>query len=188
VDERLLAVAVGASVQAKVVEAYAEQRLKNSPSALRGAALSALPDLATSNAAVLLAPGPFADEWRRAANGLLESSIALAIAMQPIGNGKVATTICLAGAWQSSANDAANRLSAAWRTFASSSAGRLFELNEVAEITANPDLLTLRVELDLAALVRGLQASVLGDLSQILRLPKRSQPNGSDSGVLRPAE
>jgi hypothetical protein len=179
-DEHLLAVAVGDPLPARVVEAYALERLKNSPTAVRGAALSALPNLAASNAAVLLAPGPFADEWQRAANGLLESSVALAIAVQPIGHGKVATTICLAGAWGSSATAAANRLSAAWLTFARSSAGRLFELNEVAAVSSTPELLILRVELELAGLVRGLRASVLADLTEILRLPKRSEPSTID--------
>ncbi|MEI9953364.1 MAG: hypothetical protein WDO74_31410 [Pseudomonadota bacterium] len=174
VDDRLLVISVGDPVQAKIAEAYAEGRLKHSPAALRGAALSTLPELASSNAAVLFAPGPFADEWQRAAGGLLQSTVAIAIAVQPIESGKVATTLYLAGAWQDSAQDAARRLSAAWSTFARSSAGRLFELTEVAEVSASPDVLRLHVELELAALVRGLRASVLGDLSQILNLPRKS--------------
>ena len=175
VDDRLLAVSVGDPVPAKIAEAYAEERLKHSPSALRGAALSTLPELASSNAAVLFAPGPFADEWQRAAGGLLQSTVAIAITAQPIGNGKVATTFYLAGAWQESADDAARRLSSAWSAFAHSSAGHLFELNDVAEVSASPDLLRLQVELELAALVRGLRASVLADLSQILILPPKSR-------------
>jgi hypothetical protein len=174
IDERAIAVAVGDPIQAKIVEAYAEERLKNSPTALHGAALSSLPDLFESNAAVLFAPGPFADEWRRAAGGLLESSVAVAVAARSIGSGKLATTVCLAGAWGDSATDAASRIAAAWTTFARSSAGRLFELREIAEVAAEPELLTLRVELDLEPLVRGLRASVLGDVTQILRLPDRS--------------
>jgi hypothetical protein len=175
VDERLLAVAVGDPVQAKIVEAYAEQRLKSSPPALRGAALASLPELTSGNAAVLYAPGPFANEWQHAAHGLLESAVAVSVALQPIANGKLATTICIAGAWQEVAGDAANRLAGAWTQFARSSAGHLFELNETAEVRATPELLTLHVELDLAALVRGLKASVLGDLSEILRLPSRTE-------------
>jgi hypothetical protein len=173
VEDRLLAISVGDPVQAKIAEAYAEERLKHSPTALRGAALSTLPELASSHAAVLFAPGPFADEWQRAAGGLLQSTVAVAITAQPIGNGKVATTMYLAGAWQDSADDATRRLRDAWSTLAQSSAGRLFELNAVAGVSASPDLLSLYVELDLAALVRGLRASVLGDLSQILNLPPR---------------
>ena len=176
VDDRLLAISVGDPVPAKIAAAYAEGRLKHSPPALRGAALSALPELASSNAAVWFAPGPFADEWQRAAGGLLQSTIALAITAQPTGNGKVATALYLAGAWQDSAEDAAGRLRAAWSTFARSSAGRLFELNDVAEVRASPDMLRLSVELELAALVRGVRASVLGDLSQILNLPRKSAP------------
>jgi hypothetical protein len=174
IDERLLAISVGDPVPAKIAEAYAEERLKHSPPALRGAALSTLPELASNNVAVLFAPGPFADEWQRAAGGLLQSTVAVAITAQPLGNGKVATTLYLAGAWQDSADDAALRLSAAWSTFAHSSAGRLFELNDVAKVSTSPDLLSLSVELELAALVRGLRASVLADLSQILNLPPRS--------------
>jgi len=183
VDERLVAVAVGDPVQAKVVEAYAEQRLRNSATALRGAALSSLPDLAAGNDAVLYAPGPFTNEWQHAANGLLESAVALGIAVQPIGNGKVATTICLAGEWQSVAGDAANRLAAAWTAFARSSAGHLFELNEVAEVTGTPELLTLHVELELEPIVRGLKASVLGDLTEILRVPSRTQSTPKDPAI-----
>jgi hypothetical protein len=175
IDERAIAVAVGDPIQAKIAEAYAEERLKNSPTALHGAALSSLPDLFASNAAVLFAPGPFADEWQRAAGGLLQSTVALAIAARSLASGKLATTLCLAGAWGDSATEAASRLGAAWTAFAQSSAGRLFELRETAEVTAEPELLTLRVELDLEPLVRGLRASVLGDVTQILRLPDKTK-------------
>lgn len=173
IDDRTLAVAVGDPIQAKVAEAYAEERLKNSPTALRGAALSSLPDLYTGNAAVLLAPGPFDDEWQRAAGGLLQSTVAVGIAARPIGNGKIATTLCLSGAWDESAEAAAARLAAAWTTLARSSTGRLFDLPESAEITASPELLTLRVELALGSLVHGLQASVLTDVTQILSVPSK---------------
>jgi hypothetical protein len=173
VEDRVLAISVGDPVPAKIAEAYARERLPHSPPALRGAALATLPELASSNVAVLFAPGPFADEWQRAAGGLLQSTVAIAIGAQPIGNGKLATTIYFAGAWQDSSGDAANRLRVAWSSFARSSAGRLFELGEVAEISTTPDLLRLRVELELAALVRGLRASVLGDVSQILSLPPK---------------
>jgi hypothetical protein len=170
-DDRVLAVAVGDPLLAKIAEAYAEGRLKHSPSALHGSALSTLPDFASSNAAVLLAPGPFADEWRRAAGGLLESTVAVGIALQPIGHGKIAATLCLSGAWEDSADAATRRLATAWTTFAQSSAGHLFTLNPVAEVIGSPELLTLRVELELEPLVRGLKAAVLSDVTDLLRLP-----------------
>ena len=175
IDERVVAVTVGDPMQAKIAEAYAEGRLKNSPTALRGAALSTLPDLFADNSVVLYAPGPFADEWQRAAGGLLQSTVAVAIAARALEHGKIATTVCLAGAWGDSANEAADRLSAAWTTFAKSSAGHLFELPQSAQVIANPELLTLHVELDLDALIRGLRASVLSDITQILHLPNPSQ-------------
>jgi hypothetical protein len=175
VDDRVIAVAVGDPIQARIAEAYAEGRLKNAATALFA-----------QNAAVVLAPGPFADEWQRAANGLLQSTVAVAIAARPAGHDKFATTICLAGAWGDSASEAASRLSEAWTAFARSSAGRLFELAENAEVSGTPELLTLTVELSLAPLVRGVRASVLGDVTQILRLPDKSErapasPSESDT-------
>ncbi|HYQ01193.1 MAG TPA: hypothetical protein VER96_21125 [Polyangiaceae bacterium] len=187
IDDRLLAVSVGDPVPAKIAEAYARERLTRSPPALHGAALSTLPELASSNVAVLFAPGPFADEWQRAAGGLLQSTVAIAITVQPIGSGKVATTLYLTGAWEESERDAASRLGAAWSAFARSSAGRLFELNELAEISTSPDVLRLRVDVELDALVRGLRASVLADLSQILNLPpKPPQSSGPNSSAPAP--
>jgi len=187
VDDRLLALAVGDPVPAKIAEAYARERLTRSPPALKSAALSTLPPLSASNGAVWFAPGPFTDEWQRAAGGLLQSTTAVAIVAQPSGHGKLATTIYLAGAWQDSADDAAHRLSVAWSTFARSSAGRLFELDDVAEVSAERDLLRLQVELEIAGLVRGLRASVLADLNQILRLPpKRPQSAGEKAGAPEP--
>jgi len=49
----------------------------------------------------------------------------------------------------------------------------LFELPEASRVESTPELLTLHVELELSAIVRGLRASVLRDLSDILRLPAR---------------
>jgi hypothetical protein len=170
IDDQVIAVAVGDPLQATIVEAYAEERLKSSPTALHDAALSSLPDQFANDAAVLFAPGPFGDEWQSAAGGLLQSTVAVAIGAR-LDQGRLATTICLAGAWGDSAADAASRLSVAWTAFAQSSAGRLFGLRETAEVTAIPELLTLRVQLDLNLLVRGLRASVLGDVSQLLNMP-----------------
>ena len=171
VGDRVLAVAVGDPLLAKIAEAYAEERLKNSPSALHGSALSTLPELSAGNVAVLLAPGPFADEWRRAAGGLLESTTAVGIALAPTGGGKIVTKVYLSGAWQDSGTVATRRLATAWSAFAQSSAGRLFELNPVADVTASADLLTLSVELELAPLIRGLKAAVLSDVAELLQMP-----------------
>jgi hypothetical protein len=182
-EDRVLAVAVGDPLLAKIAEAYAEERLKNSPSALRGSALSTLPDLSADNAAVLLAPGPFADEWRRAAGGLLESTVAVGIAVRPIGRGKIAGTLCLSGAWGDSAEAAKSRLATAWAAFAQSSAGHLFSLSPDADVKSSPNLLTLSVELELDPLVRGLKAAVLSDITELLQ---GSDPTRPDAPTLAP--
>ena len=175
IDDRQLAVVVGDPTQARVIEAYALGRLRNSPTALHGAALSSVPDLLADNSVVLYAPGPFANEWQRAAGGLLQSTVAVAIAAHPAPHGKIATSVCLAGAWGDSANDAATRLSEAWTKLVQSSAGHLFGLEQNAQVTANPELLTLTVDLDLSAIVHGLRASVLSDINEILHLTNPAQ-------------
>jgi hypothetical protein len=176
-DESLLAVAVGDPLLAKIAEAYAEERLKNSPSALRGSALSTLPNLDADNLAVLLAPGPFSDEWRRAALGLLESTVAVGVGLKPIGHGKIAATVCLSGAWGDTAEQAKDRLATAWTSFVASSAGHLFALNPAASVNASSELLTLRVELEIEPILRGLKAAVLSDVADLLQLPDERRQN-----------
>lgn len=180
VENRVLAVAVGDPLLAKIAEAYAEERLKNSPNALRGSALSTLPDLTSGNAVALFAPGPFADEWRRAAGGLLESTVAVGVALRPIGHGKIAATLCLSGAWQESEDAAVSRLATAWTAFAQSSAGHLFALSPNAEVKASPDLLTLNVEIEIEPLLRGLKAAVLSDISELLQVQGKTQHSAPD--------
>lgn len=179
VDDRLLAVAVGDPTPAKIVEAYAEERLKSSPSALHGSALSTLPDLANDNSAALLAPGPFADEWQAAAGGLLKSAVALGIAVRPLGNGRLSATVCVSGAWGETAEAAGTQLLSAWVTLAHSPSGELYGLNSDAHVQSDTQLLTLTVELSLARLVRGLKAAVLSDIGSILDL--RPHPVSPDA-------
>jgi hypothetical protein len=182
-DDRLLAVSVGDPLPAKIAEAYAEGRLKASPTALRGAALSTLPDLTADNPAVLLAPGPFADEWKRAASGLLESAVALGVGIKPIGSGKIVATICVAGTWgQNPDSDiAARRLATAWSALTQSSAGHLFQLNPDASVSATAELLTLHVELELEPLMRGLKAAVFSDVSELLQFSNRRETSPPNS-------
>jgi hypothetical protein len=180
IEDRALAVAVGDPLSARIAEAYAEERLKSSPTALHGSALASLPAFGEENPVVLLAPGPFADEWRNAAGGLLESTVAIAVTLRPIGQGKIAATAYLAGAWGNEAAAAARRLATEWTAFTESSAGHLFRLNPNAALESTPELLTLRVELKLDPLVRGLKAAIFSDIADLMRAPsntRSSAPN-----------
>jgi len=177
VEDHALAVTVGDPLYAKIAEAYAEERLKTSPSALRGSALKALPPLDAENPIVLLAPGPFADEWRSAALGLLESTVAIGVSIRPIGHDKIAATVSLAGGWGNEADAAARRLATAWTSFTQSSAGHLFQLNPNAVVESTPELLTLRVELDIEPLARGLKAAVFSDIGDLMRAPSDARSN-----------
>lgn len=170
-DDRALAVAVGDPLIAKIAEAYAEERLKTSPTALRGSALATLPPLGESPL-LLLAPGPFADEWRSAAGGLLESTVAVAATLQPIGHGKIAAMIYLSGAWGNDRDAAARRLATAWTAFTQSTAGHLFALDPNATVESTAELLTLRVEIEIEPFTRGLKAAVFSDIGDLMRLPQ----------------
>jgi len=176
IEDRAIAVAVGDPMIAKIAEAYAEERLKSSPSALHGSALATLPALADSPVA-LFAPGPFADEWRNAAGGLLESTVAIAVSLQPVGHGKIVATLYLSGGWANDADAAARRLATAWTAFTQSSAGHLFQLNPEAVVQSTPELLSLRVELALEPLARGLKAAVFSDVGDLLRAPSNARSN-----------
>jgi len=171
IEDRAIAVAVGDPLVAKIAEAYAEERLKTSPTALRGSALASLAPLGDSPL-LLLAPGPFADEWRSAAGGLLESTVAVAASLQPIGHGKIAAMIYLSGAWGNDRDAAARRLATAWTAFTQSTAGHLFALDPNAVVESTPELLTLRVELELEPFTRGLKAAVFSDIGDLMRLPQ----------------
>jgi len=174
-DDRLLAVAVGDPLPAKIVEAYAEERLKNSPSALHGSALSTLPDFSAS-AAALLAPGPLPEEWQAAAGGLLRSAVAVGIGVEPAAAGHLNATLCVSGAWGDTADAAGQQLLEAWRTFARSTTGSLYGLDPEARVRVDAELLTLNVDVTIAPLVHGLKAVVLSDISEIMSLPVRNSP------------
>jgi hypothetical protein len=195
VDDRMIAVAVGDPTPARVVEAFARGRLKNSKPALKGSALSTLPELMSEHLAVFYAPGPFADDWQHAAGGVLNSALALAIAVRPSGPGKLRATLLISGDWGTSGQDAGARLIEAWNRLAQSSTGKLFGLDDESarandvtplrpELRVAPELLTLTVEFDLAPVVRGLRAAVVADVWEILELPKR--PDGVKNGQPQP--
>ncbi len=182
IEDRALAVDVGDPLIARIAQAYAEERLKSSPTALRGSALATLPSFGDDNSVVLLAPGPFSDEWRNAAGGLLESTVAIAVTLRPIGHGKIAATAYLSGGWGDEAAAGARRLATAWTAFTQSSAGHLFRLEPNAAVESTPELLTLRVELEIDPLVRGLKAAVFSDITDLMRMPSnvRSQTPNDD--------
>lgn len=168
---RLVAVSVGDPTPARVVEAYALGRLKRSPTALDGAALSTLPRKIEDAPLVFYAPGPFESEWVGGAHGLLGAALAVAISVKPLPHQRLRTQVVLSGDWASVGPDSTSRLLATWNDLAHSSTGRLLGLDDPAAapvLSTTDKLLSLRVELRLAPLVSGLHAAVAADVQQML--------------------
>lgn len=164
VGKRTVAVSVGDPTPARIVEAFARRRLTRSPTALRGAALSTLPDLQGAPVA-FFAPGPFSESVQRAAGGLLETALAVGAAMHPLGPGRARLVIAISGDWASDPALAAEHLRAVYRTLVQSSTGALLGLDEQPEprVHATRTLLTFEVDLDLARIARGIRAAVIAD-------------------------
>ena len=183
----LVAVAVGDTTQARIVQAFAQRKLKESPSALAGAALSVLPAELDAAPVRFYAPGPFQGEWLRGARGLLAATTALGLAVYPQRPGRLEVVLALAGNWQTGREDVTARLTQAWEDLAHSSTGRLLGLHRPATaptVSATSESLELRTELEIEPIVAGLRAAVIADVWEILDLA----PPKAKSSPLRSTE
>jgi hypothetical protein len=173
IERLLVAVAVGDPTPTRVVEAYARGKLKKSPTALRGSALSALPAEMHAPELRFYAPGPFSGEWAVGARGLLAAAVALGIAATPLPAGQIAVQVHVAGDFGSD-GEARTTLLSAWRDLSESPLGRLLGFDRpVSEpvLSAARDLLTLEVVLEIEPIARGLHAAVSADVWEMLELP-----------------
>jgi hypothetical protein len=177
VGERVALVTVGDLTFARVIEAFALGRLERSPTALRGAALSKLPEF-TQHAdalAVLYVPGPFVGDWSHAGHGLLGASDALSVTLAPIGTGAARFALHLAGDFPP---DASERLETSWSELAESTTGRVLAFDRPLappQIRALPHRLELEIQLETAPIAAGLHAVLSGEAWEILNLPPPSQ-------------
>lgn len=172
IDQRVLAVAVGDPTLARVAEAYAMKKLRRSPTALRGAALSSLPGAPAEALAVFYAPGPFASEWAHAAGGLLAHALAVSAYVVPNGADHVRVTVQFAGNFPQTGPD---RLTEAFRQLAESSLGKLLALDQTDSppvVREREQSLSLELNLASAPIAEGLRAAVIADIWEILRIPK----------------
>jgi hypothetical protein len=188
VDDRVFALAVGDVTLARVAEAYAERRLK-SPTALHGAALAELPAPPSDALALLYAPGPFVDSWASAAHGLLNTALALTVAVRSGGGTTLPVLLTIVGDWNE--GQAGPQLNAAWSDLASSSTGRLFGFDQAKNVSSVAHLhqLTWSADLDLPQLTAGLRAATAANVSEMFDVhgtdptgsPAHSPPNRGPS-------
>jgi hypothetical protein len=171
VDQHVLAIAVGDPTPARVVEAFAREKLRSSPSALRGAALSTLKPPPKDSVATFYAPGPFSGEWARGARGLFADALALSISVVPLAAGRARFVVEVAGDFPAAGAD---ELTLALADLGASPMGKLLGLDHLdtpAVVHERADALSLEVDLDLAPIAHGLHAAVAADVWEIMDLP-----------------
>jgi hypothetical protein len=173
IDDHVVAIAVGDPTPARVVEAFALGRLKKSPTALRGAALSLLSPRPADAVATFYAPGPFSGEWAQGARGLLANVLCLSVSLSPLDAGHAKLHIELVGDFPASGAD---ELAQAFRDLAESQLGKLLALDQTLatpEVHEREQRLLLDVDLDLAPIARGLRAAVMSDVWEIMNIPAK---------------
>jgi hypothetical protein len=170
VDDRHLAFASGDTTLARVVEAYAENRLR-SPTVLRGAGLRELPPLDDDTLIAFLAPGPFSSDWGGAAGGVVAHAHAVSIEAKLAGRGLLRATLTLTGDWEDRAASL-EKLELTWKELRDSPTGQLFGLPRATNFKARSDLqiLTLSADLEVGPLARGLKGATSADVREILEL------------------
>lgn len=166
VNDRLLAFATGDPSLSRIAEAYAERRLK-SPTALRGAALSTLPNAPEDALAVVYFPGPFSGEWAGAARGLLGSALALSVVVEASSGTTLVITVTAVGDFPEP--QLAATVEATWNDLAHGSTGRLFGLDQAknVRIVAHLHQLTWSAELPGDAIVSGIRAATIANVPEM---------------------
>ncbi len=170
VQDRYVAFASGDATLARIVEAYAENRLR-SPTVLNGAGLRELPARPSDSLATFLAPGPFSGEWEAAADGVVASAHAVSIDARKGPQGRLHATLTLAGNW-GEVEGALAALERAWVELRDSPTGHLLGLDEATGLEVKSDLqsLTLSADLPVGPLARGLRDATSADVREILEL------------------
>lgn len=179
-DGKFLAVAVGDPTTVRIVEAFARQKLKRSPTVFNGVALKSFADFAGGAPLVFLAPGPFEGRWMFGGAGLLAAANAVGVRATPTSNGHaLRVTVAIDGPWGEEGAQPVPRMEQAWEALAESSTGRLFGLHELEQapvVRSTKERVTLDVELELAPIIHGLRAAVAADVWEMLDASPTSAP------------
>jgi len=183
-DGKFLAVAVGDPTTVRIVEAFARQKLKRSPTVFGGVALKSFADFADGAPLVFLAPGPFEGRWMFGGAGLLAAASGVGIRAIPTSNGRaLRVTVAIDGPWgEQSGEEGAQpvpKMEQAWEALTESSTGRLFGLHELERapvVRSTKERVTLDVELELSPIVQGLRAAVAADVWEMLDVSPTSAP------------
>ena len=171
VEHDFAAFAVGDPVLARIAEAFAVGRFKKSKPALAGAALATLPPDLSEAPLCFYAPGPFTDEWARAADGVLARALAIGASITLPGSSVLHVRVVMSGAFGPELEKTRVHLLDTWNNLQHSAVGHLLRLQETmgpAMITVLDDSATLNVSFPVSTLVQGICAAVIDDVATLM--------------------
>lgn len=121
---------------------------------------------------ITVAPGPFVDEWKSAARGLLEVADAIGVSLSPASTEAVRISGAIRGDFGEDGSKAADLLRESWEDVGASQMGRILGFHDASEPVAagTRDVITLNVMVDPMRAARGLRALLEQDLPAIMKL------------------
>ena len=158
---------------ARIATLYATGRLKKTRRALDSEPLKSLRARFGSAPVIALAKGPFQDDWKRGARGLLEAATGIGAAVRPTAREHLGFALALSGDFHGSGAAASEVLLGAWDDFASSEMGHLLGLDHPIErplSTFSDDAIAVNIEIEPNRFGQGLKALVTEDLDAIMKL------------------
>jgi hypothetical protein len=157
----------------RVAALYAEGKLKKTPRALDTEPLRSLAARFGDAPLIALAKGPFVDEWKRAAKGLLEAATAVGGAVRPTARDHIGIAVAITGDFHGTGAKASDVLMDALADLASTEMGHLLGLDRPIEDpipTHTDEAVALSIELDPHRFAAGLHALVSEDVDAIMKL------------------
>lgn len=166
----------------RVVVGFATGKLRRSPRALAGAALSKLPPPSGDVALRFLAPGPFLGAWQRGVHGLLANTLAVDIRATPLDSGQLDVELLLLGDYSDDeVADTEVRVRSSLTELQSSTLGSLVGLNLLPQqptIRVGGGLIAIRAQVPIAPLMQGLSAAVAMEVREIMGFRGGKAPAG----------
>jgi hypothetical protein len=158
---------------ARIASLCALGKLAKSKRLLDGGPLESLLGRFGDAPLVAAALGPFDDEWKKAARGLLEIATGVGAAARPTARENIGFAFAILADLGKSSGQASELLRAAWDDVAMSTMGHLLGLDRPIEapiVAADESVVTLAVEVEPGRLAEGLRALAENDLDAIMRL------------------
>jgi hypothetical protein len=158
---------------ARVAALFATDALKEAKPLRDDVQLRAVVERFGAAPVVAVAPGPFVDEWQRAARGLLAAADFVAASASPAAaTESLRLSLAILGDFGNDGSKAADLLRESWQDLASESMGRLLGFGDTSEPVAagTRNVITLNVMVDPNRLAAGLAALLEQDLEAIMRL------------------